>query len=211
MAMMPICLAIEECRECGEPLHILQLDNRRIRECCLLVHVGSRRQKGGEEKGASSSASLVGNFLQRPCGPDAPMAPRSAWGEEGGRALPKCHPCGRWEVYLEHTIGHRPPLGQVERVRNRRPRSGPLGPLDNAETRETWHHTTWADDIILIATSAENITAEPMRALTKASFAVKRGKARYWSLYRPAAISVEGQRLQAEDDRERSRVQCSHD
>lgn len=57
-------------------------------------------------------------------------------------------------------------------------------------------------DIVPIAASAEHLTQMTVAlrpSLTKASVDVQWEKATYWSLDRPAAITVADQRLQAED------------
>lgn len=75
--------------------------------------------------------------------------------------------------------------------------------LHKAELGDTLNHFTWADDLVLISTAADTLTqmvAELIIVLQEAASRIKWGKARDMSLYRPAAITVAGHRLEAEDD-----------
>lgn len=118
-----------------------------------------------------------------------------------------------WEVYLDHAIG--PLLEEWTRKdwrtlipetalgasKDREESSPP--PLHGAETSERLHNTTWAGDLVLVATSAETLTAmaaDLLLALNRASLEVKWEKGRCWSMYKPSTIKVAGNRLQAEGD-----------
>lgn len=103
------------------------------------------------------------------------------------------------ELYLDHALGvlvPSPALGTGTE------RDDCIPPLHPAELGCLLHHTSCADDIILLAASAETLTkmtSELMPALKKTTLQVKREKAaRYWSVYRPSVITVADHKLQAE-------------
>lgn len=95
MATMPIRLVIDNCREWGKPLHIMQLDISDAFEgigyWCMCEatskNVGKRRALTLECASCSGLPSMS-------IGPETPTTRKLAWGGEGSKAPPRCLPFG---------------------------------------------------------------------------------------------------------------------